>query len=96
MNMVRLEDIHRSFGAEPKKTEVLKGIFFQINEGEMVAIQGKSGSGKTTLLNIIGGIDFPSSGRYFFRDQEIILRNQNDAANFRKKIWALLFSILPF
>jgi len=85
MSMVRLENIRRSYGAESKKTEVLRGIDLRIEQGEMVAIQGKSGSGKTTLLNIIGGIDFPTEGRYFFNDTEIKLRNQNEAALFRKK-----------
>lgn len=85
MSLIRLENIRRSYGVAQKKTEVLKGIDLRIESGEMVAIQGKSGSGKTTLLNIIGGIDFPTDGQYFFNDREIKLRNQNEAALFRKK-----------
>ncbi len=85
MSLIRLENIRRSYGVAQKKTEVLKGIDLRIESGEMVAIQGKRGSGKTTLLNIIGGIDFPTDGQYFFNDREIKLRNQNEAALFRKK-----------
>lgn len=85
MNMIRLEDITKKFGEGTKQTAVLQDISLSVEENEMLAIRGKSGSGKTTLLNILAGIDFPSSGSYYFRDKKINLRNQNDAAKFRRK-----------
>ena len=85
MNIIRLENITKKFGEGTKQTAVLQDISLSIEENEMLAIRGKSGSGKTTLLNILAGIDFPSSGSYYFRGKEISLHNQNDAAKFRRK-----------
>jgi len=85
MNMVCLENIKKSFGEGEHAVNVLNDVTLVIDEGEMLAIRGKSGSGKTTLLNIIGGIDFATGGTFFFRGEEICLRNQNEAAKFRRK-----------
>jgi len=85
MSLVTLKGIHRYYGSEKNKTHVLRDLDLVLEKNEMLAIRGKSGSGKTTLLNIIGGIDFANSGEYFFLDQPLVLRNQSDAAKFRKK-----------
>ena len=85
MSLIRLENINRYYGAKDKTTVVLRDLDLQIEKNDMMAVRGKSGSGKTTLLNILGGIDFPDSGEYFFLDKPIRLRNQNDAAKFRHK-----------
>ena len=85
MSLIRLDNINRYYGAKDKTTVVLRDLDLQIEKNDMMAVRGKSGSGKTTLLNILGGIDFPDSGEYFFLDKPIKLRNQNDAAKFRHK-----------
>ncbi|MFL5994108.1 MAG: ABC transporter ATP-binding protein [Streptomyces sp.] len=61
--MVRVEDIHRSFGEGAAAVHALRGVSFQVPRGELVALKGRSGSGKTTLLNIVGGLDRPDRGR---------------------------------
>ncbi len=71
MGIIRLEDIKKTFGKKGNSVEVLKGISININEGEMVAITGTSGSGKSTLLNIIGCIDTPTSGSFYFDNKPI-------------------------
>ncbi|MFG2465633.1 ABC transporter ATP-binding protein [Streptomyces canus] len=61
--MVRVEDIHRSFGEAAAAVHALRGVSFEVPRGELVALKGRSGSGKTTLLNIVGGLDRPDRGR---------------------------------
>lgn len=65
MEIIKLENISKTYGVNDVKVVALKKISLTINEGELVAIIGASGSGKSTLLNIIGCIDKPSSGDYF-------------------------------
>ncbi|MFE7468014.1 ABC transporter ATP-binding protein [Streptomyces sp. NPDC057499] len=61
--MVRVEDLHRSYGSGPGAVHALRGVSFEVPRGELVALKGRSGSGKTTLLNLLGGLDTPDSGR---------------------------------
>ncbi|MFF2436326.1 ABC transporter ATP-binding protein [Streptomyces sp. NPDC058107] len=61
--MVRIEDLHRSYGTGAGAVHALRGISFDVPRGELVALKGRSGSGKTTLLNLVGGLDSPDRGR---------------------------------
>ncbi|MFI2083428.1 ABC transporter ATP-binding protein [Streptomyces rubiginosohelvolus] len=61
--MVRVQDLHRSYGSGAAAVHALRGVSFEIPRGELVALKGRSGSGKTTLLNLVGGLDTPDSGR---------------------------------
>ena len=61
--MVRVEDLHRSYGTGASAVHALRGVSFEVPRGELVALKGRSGSGKTTLLNLVGGLDSPDSGR---------------------------------
>ena len=60
--VVRLRDITKSYGSGAAKTQVLRGVSLDVEQGELVALVGQSGSGKSTLLNIIGGLDHPDAG----------------------------------
>jgi putative ABC transport system ATP-binding protein len=60
--VVRLRDVTKSYGEGAGKTQVLRGVSFDIEKGELIALVGQSGSGKSTLLNIIGGLDRPDAG----------------------------------
>jgi putative ABC transport system ATP-binding protein len=60
--VVRLRDVTKSYGTGAAKAQVLRGVSFDIDKGELIALVGQSGSGKSTLLNIIGGLDQPDSG----------------------------------
>ncbi len=82
--MIRLEKIGKSYGSGETRAEVLKGIDLQIKQGEFVAIMGPSGSGKSTLMNIIGCLDKPTTGKYFFEDIAIDTLNSDQRALFRR------------
>ncbi|WP_233169093.1 MULTISPECIES: ABC transporter ATP-binding protein [Streptomyces] len=61
--MVRVENLHRTYGSGAGAVHALRGVSFEVPRGELVALKGRSGSGKTTLLNLVGGLDEPDEGR---------------------------------
>jgi ABC-type lipoprotein export system ATPase subunit len=69
--MIKLQSIEKFYSNKVIKTFVLRNINLEVKEGEFLSIMGPSGSGKTTLLNIIGMLDTPSIGEYFFYDEPV-------------------------
>ena len=63
-------EVFKSFGKENNRLQVLNGVFFELREGDSVAITGASGSGKSTLLHILGGLDVPDSGEVWFDNEK--------------------------
>jgi putative ABC transport system ATP-binding protein len=64
--MIQLTNIDKYYESRFQRTFILKGINFEVKEGEFITIMGPSGAGKSTLLNIIGLLDEPSAGEYLF------------------------------
>ena len=65
MSIIKIEDIRRDFIVGSETVHALRGVSFDINQGEFVSIIGTSGSGKSTMLNILGCLDKPTSGEYY-------------------------------
>ncbi len=69
--ILRTENIVRRFRSGDGEFTCLKGVSIAVPEHGLTVLRGRSGSGKTTLLNIISGLDAPTEGRVFFRDEEV-------------------------
>jgi len=84
-DIIELKDIcKRYFIGLPNELEVLHNVCITIKKGELVAIVGESGSGKSTLMNIIGALDRPTEGSYFFGGVDVGSLSQNELSRLRK------------
>lgn len=89
--MIRLESIRKSYKLGKEDVDVLRGIDLTINKGEFTAIMGPSGSGKSTIMNIIGCLDRPSSGEYFFNEKLVSEYDDKKLAQVRNQSIGFVF-----
>jgi len=89
--MIKIKDLHKSYKMGSNSLHVLKGINFEVAEGEMAAIMGSSGSGKSTLLNILGILDEANEGTYYLDGTLIKNLNEKVAAQYRNKFLGFIF-----
>lgn len=82
--MIRTNNLRKVFTSDEVETTALNDINIEIKSGEFVAIMGPSGCGKSTLLNILGLLDNPSSGEYFFMDHEVAEYSERQRSQLRK------------
>lgn len=89
--MIAIKDLHKSYKMGSNSLHVLKGINFNVAEGELVSIMGSSGSGKSTLLNILGMLDEADAGSYTL--DGVVIKNLNEkiAARYRNKFLGFIF-----
>jgi putative ABC transport system ATP-binding protein len=89
--LIQLEKLTKTYHIGETEVRALQGVTYTINEGEFVAILGPSGSGKSTMMNIIGCLDKPTSGRYFFEGEEVSKLDKNQLARIRNRKIGFVF-----
>ncbi len=82
--MIKTDGLTKVFRTEEIETTALNQIDLNIKEGEFVSIMGPSGCGKSTLMNVLGLLDNPSSGKFYFLDEEVSGYSESQRADFRK------------
>ena len=91
MEILKVENLEKSYGKGEAKVDALKNINLSINKGEFVAIVGPSGSGKSTLLHLIGGVDKPTSGKVYINNVDIYSLKEKDLSIFRRRNVGLIY-----
>lgn len=96
--MIAVNDLRKTYDTGSITVEALRGLSFNIDKGEFVAIMGASGSGKSTLMNLLGLLDVPSGGTYILNQTEVSALEEKDFARIRNKEIGFVFqtfNLLP-
>ena len=89
--MIKTVNLKKIYTTEEVETTALNDVNLEVKEGEYVAVMGPSGCGKSTLLNLLGLIDKPSSGEYYFLNEEVSGYSERQRANLRKSNIGFVF-----
>jgi putative ABC transport system ATP-binding protein len=89
--LIRFDKVSKIYGKGEAEVRALDGVDLSINDGEFVAIMGPSGSGKSTAMNILGCLDTPTSGRYFFRGIDVGMLDRSQRALLRRHYIGFVF-----
>lgn len=88
---LQVQNLVKNYGDEQNPIRVLKGLSFELQKGEFCTVLGPSGSGKSTLLNIIGGIDFSTSGQIYIDGKAISMANEKELEAYRRNSLGFVF-----
>jgi putative ABC transport system ATP-binding protein len=89
--MIKTVNLKKIYTTEEVETTALNQVNLEVHEGEFLAIMGPSGCGKSTLLNLLGLLDNPTDGEYFFLDTEVSRFSERQRANLRKNNIGFVF-----
>ncbi len=98
MPLIEVKNLTKVYQEDGNETPALNGVDLKINEGEFIAIIGPSGSGKSTLLQVLGCLDRPTGGQYFFEKKEIGKYSDDELAKIRGRKMGFVFqafNLLP-
>ena len=88
---LEVKNLKKSYGDGDSKVNVLKGISFQIDQGEIAVILGPSGSGKSTILNLIGGLETPDGGEILVNGYNVGKGSEREIAKYRRDTLGFVF-----
>lgn len=91
MEIMKVEDLCKTYGMGEAKVEVLKHVSFTLEKGEFAAVVGESGSGKSTLLNCIGALDEPTGGKILLDGQNLFAMKEEERTIFRRRNIGFIF-----
>ena len=91
MDILKAERLCKTYGTGETKVEALKSASFTIAKGEFAAVIGPSGSGKSTLLNMLGALDFPTSGKVMVDNRDIYTMKEEELSVFRRRNIGFVF-----
>ena len=91
MEILKVENLVKTYGKGETKINAVDNVSFTVNKGEFVAIVGASWSGKSTLLHLIGGVDRPTSGKVYIDGKDIYSLNNDNLAIFRRRQIGLIY-----
>ena len=91
MNVIEVNNITKHYHLGSQTVEALRGVTFEIKQGEFIAIMGPSGSGKSTLMNIIGCLDSPTNGTYNLNNKEVSTLEGDELAGIRNREIGFVF-----
>ena len=89
--MIKLKDLAKIYRTDEVETTAIRNMNLQVHQGEFLAIMGPSGCGKSTLLNVVGMLDAPTSGEYWFGDTDIAGYSESQLSVLRKKSIGFVF-----
>lgn len=91
MKLLKIEKVNKNYASGEKTLHVLNNIDFYLNKGDFISLMGPSGSGKSTLLNIMGTMDFPSSGSIHLLNTNLTKLNENELSEYRLKHFGFIY-----
>lgn len=91
MEILRLDNITKSYFLDGEEIQALKQVSFSLDAGDITVILGPSGSGKSTLLTLLGGLSSPSEGEVFCKDKSLYKMPGEELAHFRNKVFGFVF-----
>ncbi len=91
MSVLRTVDLQKTYVKGRVEIDVLRGLSFEVGDGEFLTVVGRSGSGKSTLLNLLGGLDRPTGGRIEFAGRDLSAMSRGELARHRRKTVGMIF-----